>query len=181
MRNVTFAKSFASAAATVLAGAALCLAAPGTAQADDTCQLGWSNVGPRSCVMNQLRTAPVATLGNGVCVGILNVAGTAFDGPLNSPSVAPGATHSIALTLSQGFSPLGNWAPTLLACDVNVVVDWKNLDNGATGSVTRFIPADKTSTYPVQDVIANTGPGRVQVTVRTDKPNLPQTTEVFVP
>jgi hypothetical protein len=181
MRNVTFAKSFASAAATVLAGTALCLAAPGTAQAADPCQLGWSNVGPRSCVMNELRTAPVATLGNGVCIGILNVAGTAFDGPLAEYTPAPGAAHAISLRISQGFSPLGNWAPTVLACDVTAVIDWHNLDSGATGSVTRFIPADKTSTYPVQDVVAYTGPGRVQLTVRTDKPNIAQSTEVFVP
>ncbi|MFD3596077.1 hypothetical protein ACFWU5_25410 [Nocardia sp. NPDC058640] len=177
---MTSTKSFAAAAA-VLVGAALCLAGPGTAQADDSCQLGWSNVGPRSCVMNELRTAPVATMGNGICVGILNAAGTAFDGPLNSPSVAPGATHSIALRISQGFSPLGNWAPTVLACDVHVVVDWRNLDSGAAGSVTRFVPAGATSTYPVQDLIVGTGPGRVQLTVRTDKPNIPQSTEVFVP
>ncbi|WP_336084816.1 hypothetical protein [Nocardia sp. SSK8] len=178
---MTFTKGFASAAATVLTGAALCLAAPGTAHAEDPCQLGWSNVGPRSCAMNEVRTAPVATLGNGVCVGLLNVQGTAFDGPLISPSVAPGATHSIALIVSQGFSPLGNWAPTLLACDVNLIVDWTNLDNGATGSLTRFIPAGNTSTYPIQDVVVHTGPGRVSLTVRTDKPNLPQTAEVFVP
>ncbi|WP_446223885.1 hypothetical protein ACTWPB_01005 [Nocardia sp. IBHARD005] len=177
---MTSRKSFASAAATVLAGAALCLAAPGTAKAADPCQLGWSNVGPRSCVMNELRTAPVATLGHGVCIGILNVAGTAFDGPLMAPSVAPGATNSIALRVSQGFSPLGNWAPTLLACDVNVIVDWKNLDSGAAGSVTRFIPAGSTSTYPVQDLMVGTGPGRVQLTIRTDKANIPQSTEVFV-
>ncbi|WP_278260735.1 hypothetical protein [Nocardia sp. AG03] len=178
---MTFTKGFASAAATVLTGAALCLAAPGTAHAEDPCQLGWSNVGPRSCVMNEVRTAPVLSVGNGICASILNVAGTAFDGPLTSPSVAPGATHSIALIVSQGFSPLGNWAPTLLACDVNLVIDWKNLDNGATGSLTRFIPAGNTSTYPIQDVVVNTGPGRVSIAARTDKPNLPQTAEVFVP
>ncbi|MFC6011831.1 hypothetical protein [Nocardia lasii] len=178
---MTFAKSFASAAATVLAGAALCFVAPGTAQAADPCQLGWSNVGPRTCEMNQLRTAPVLTLGDGICVGVLNVEGTAFDGPLAEYTPAPGATHAISLRVSQGFSPLGNWAPTLLACDVNLILDWHNLDTGATGSVTRFIPANNTSTYPVQDVVAYTGPGRVQLTARTDKPNLPQTTEVFVP
>ncbi|MFC4376688.1 hypothetical protein ACFO5K_21560 [Nocardia halotolerans] len=131
--------------------------------------------------MTEMRTGPVMTLGNGACVGLLNVAGTAFDGPLAEYTPAPGALHAISLRISQGFSPLGNWAPTLLACDVNIIVDWKNLDSGATGSVTRFIPANKTSTYPVQDVVAYTGPGRVEITVRTDKPHLPQSTEVFVP
>lgn len=175
---MTLRTSFASTAAAILAGSALCLAVPGTANADDTCQLGVSNVGPRSCVMNELRTAPVPTLGNGVCFGLVNVGGTAFDGPLNSPSVAPGATHSISLRISQGL--LGNMAPALLTCDVNVIVDWRNLDNGATGSMTHFVPARHNSTYPFQ-VVAPTGPGRFQVTVRTDRPSLPASTEIVVP
>lgn len=180
MRDVTFRKSFASAAATVLAGAALCLAAPGTAHAADPCRLGWSNVGPRTCAMTEVRTAPVAFLGDGVCVGMLNVAGTAFDGPLAEYTEAPGAAHAVVLRIGQGFSPLGTWAPTVLACDVHLVVDWHNLDHGNTGSVTHFVPAARTSSSPAI-VLADTGPGRVQLTVRTDRPNLPQSTEIFVP
>ncbi|MBC7305191.1 MAG: hypothetical protein H5T78_30125 [Nocardia sp.] len=130
--------------------------------------------------MTEVRTAPVAFLGDGVCVGILNVAGTAFDGPLAEYTEAPGAAHAVVLRVSQGFSPLGNWAPTVLACDVHLVAEWHNLDHGNTGSVTHFIPAGRTSTYPTI-FLADTGPGRVQLTVRTDRPNLPQSVEVFVP
>lgn len=142
--------------------------------------LGWSNVGPRTCAMNDVRMAPVLSLGNGICAGISNVSGTAFDGPLWEYSSAPGARHSVELRIAQGYSPLGDWAPTLLACDMNVVVDWHNLDTGQRGSESRFVPATHTSTRPITMVVG-TGQGRVQLTVRTDHPNIPATTEVFVP
>ncbi len=159
----------------------MAVASPGAANAADPCQLGWSNVGPRSCAMTQFNSAPAWTLGNGVCVGMLNAAGTGYDGPLAGTHYsAPGSTHSIELRLSQGFSPLGTWAPTVLACDVTAIIDWHNLDTGQRGSLTHFIPAFKTGTTP-DFLYLHTGPGRVALTVRTDRPNIPATTEVFVP
>ncbi|WP_245649379.1 hypothetical protein [Nocardia shimofusensis] len=159
----------------------MAVAAPGTANAADPCQLGWSNVGPRSCAMTQFNSAPTWTLGNGVCVGMLTAGGTAYDGPLPSTHYsAPGSTHSIELRLLQGFSPLGDWAPSLLACDVTAIIDWHNLDTGQRGSVTRFIPAWRTGSHP-DFVYVHPGPGRVALTVRTDRPSIPATTEVFVP
>ncbi|MVU76862.1 hypothetical protein GPX89_06340 [Nocardia sp. ET3-3] len=118
-------------------------------------------------------------MGNGVCVGMLSTGGTAFDGPLYQYSEAPGATHSVVLRITQGFSPVGEWGPQLLACDVTAVVDWRNLDTGQTGTVTQFIPAGQRSTPAI--VLAETGPGRVSLTVRTDRPSLPASTEVVVP
>ncbi|HLS75728.1 MAG TPA: hypothetical protein VK083_02910 [Nocardia sp.] len=177
---MTMMKGSTSTAAVGIIGAAMALAAPGAAQAQDPCQLGWSNVGPRTCDMRDVRPAPTFTLGNGVCVGMLNAAGVSYDGPLEHYSTFPGTTHSIELRLTQGFSPLGNFAPTLLACDVTAIVDWHNLDTGQTGSVSRFVPAGNTSMYPVY-VHVPTGPGRVSLTVRTDRPSVPSTTEVFVP
>ncbi|TCN50197.1 hypothetical protein EV641_113178 [Rhodococcus sp. SMB37] len=156
------------------------VAAPGVASAADPCQLGWSNVGPRSCAMTDVGMAPVLTLGNGICAGMMVASGTAFDGPLYHYSTFPGATHAIDLRISQGFSPLGEWAPTILACDVTAIVDWRNLDTGRSGSVSQFIPASHTSTRPM-NVLVNTGPGRVQLTLRTDHPSIPVSTEAFVP
>ncbi|WP_287218753.1 hypothetical protein [Rhodococcus sp. (in: high G+C Gram-positive bacteria)] len=173
-------RRFVSVAAAGLMGGAMFLVAPGVAGAAEPCQLGWSNVGPRSCQMNEVRAAPVLTLGDGICAGIFSASGTAYDGPLWEYSPAPGATHAIDLRISQGFSPLGEWAPTILACDVTVVVDWHNLDTGHTGTVSRFVPAHHTSTRPM-NVQVYTGPGRVALTLRTDRPSIPVSTEVVVP
>ncbi|MCA1005064.1 hypothetical protein LCL87_05015 [Rhodococcus hoagii] len=161
-------------------GAAMFVAAPGVASAADPCMLGTSNVGPRTCAMADVGLAPVWTLGNGLCVGMLTASGNAFDGPLWEYSSAPGAVHSVELRIAQGFSPLGEWASTTLACDVTAIVDWHNLDTGQSGSVSRFIPAHKTSTSP-EYVNVGTGPGRVQLTMRTDRPSIPVSTTVVVP
>ncbi|WP_330185036.1 hypothetical protein OHB26_16475 [Nocardia sp. NBC_01503] len=170
---------FLGVAAAALIGSGLAVAGPATADAGDECQLGWSNVGPRTCAKTDFNLSPIFTLGNGVCAGMLSAGGTAFDGPLYRYSEAPGAAHAVVLRITQGFSPVGEWGPQLLACDVNAVVDWHNLDSGQTGSVTRFIPAGQRSTPAI--VLADTGSGRVQLTVRTDRPNIPASTEVFVP
>ncbi|WP_242676719.1 hypothetical protein [Rhodococcus sp. ABRD24] len=170
----------ASAAAAGLMGAAMAVAAPGVASAADPCQLGWSNVGPRTCAMTDVGMAPVWTLGNGVCAGMLSVSGNAFDGPLWEYSSAPGAVHSVELRISQGFSPLGEWASTTLACDVTAIIDWQNLDTGRSGTISRYVPAANTSTHPML-VNVETGPGRVRLTMRTDHPSIPVTTDVIVP
>ncbi|WP_153803730.1 hypothetical protein [Nocardia sp. SYP-A9097] len=47
------------------------------------------------------------------------------------------------------------------------------------GSLTRFIPAGQRSTPAI--VLADTGSGRVQLTLRTDRPNIPASTEIIVP
>ncbi|WP_024800304.1 hypothetical protein [Nocardia sp. BMG51109] len=154
-------------------------AAPATADAGEPCQLGWSNVGPRTCAKADFTLSPVATLGNGICAGLLSTGGTAFDGPLYEYSEAPGAAHSVVLRIAQGFSPVGEWGPQLLACDVTAIVDWHNLDTGQAGSVRRFVPAGQRFTPAI--VLAETGPGRVQLTLRTDKPNIPAATEIVVP
>ncbi|MFI6870318.1 hypothetical protein [Nocardia sp. NPDC050406] len=167
------------AAIAVFAGAGLAIGTPASADPGEPCQLGWSNVGPRTCAKTDFNLSPVLTVGNGVCAGILQAGGTSFDGPLYEYSEAPGATHSVVLRITQGFSPIGEWGPQLLACDVTAVVDWRNLDTGQTGSVSRFVPAWQRSTPAI--VLADTGPGRVQLTLRTDRPNIPASTEVFVP
>ena len=160
----------------------MAVAAPGVAGATevpDTCRLGWSNVWPRTGEPSPAKMAPVWTLGN-ISAGTLTASGNAFDGPLGQYSSAPGAVHSVELRVTQGFSPLGEWAPTILACDVNAIVDWRNLDTGQSGTVTRYVPASNTSTSPMI-VQVGTGPGRVQLTMRTDRPSLPVSTEVVVP
>lgn len=167
------------AAVATFIGAGIAVAAPAVADAGEPCQLGWSNVGPRTCAKNDFRLSPVFTLGNGVCAGLINAGGTAFDGPLYQYSEAPGAEHAVVLRITQGFSPVGEWGPQLLACDVTAVLDWRNLDSGAAGSVSRFVPAGQRSTAAI--LVADTGPGRVQLTFRTDKPNIPASAEVFVP
>ncbi|WP_245670904.1 hypothetical protein [Nocardia flavorosea] len=177
---MTITRKMATAAVAGLVGAAMAAVAPGVAGATDSCQLGWSNVGPRSCAMNEIRTAPAWTLGNGVCVGMLSAAGVAYDGPLAHYHAFPGTAHSIELRITQGFSPLGNFAPTLLACDVTAIVDWHNLDTGRSGSVSHFIPAGYTSYRPFH-LHVDSGPGRVALTLRTDRPSVPATAEVFVP
>lgn len=177
---MTIARKLATTAATGLVGAAMAVTAPGVAEAADPCQLGVSNVGPRTCATTEVRTAPAWTLGNGVCVGMLSAAGVAYDGPLSQYHVFPGTAHSIELRITQGFSPLGNFAPTVLACDVTAIVDWRNLDTGRSGSVSHFIPAGHTSSRPFY-MHVDSGPGRVALTVRTDRPSVPATAEVFVP
>lgn len=123
---------------------------------------------------------PALTLGNGPCVGVLVASGNSFDGPLYEYSNRPGATHGVELRISQGISPLGEWAPTLLACDVTAIIDWHNHDTGQSGTVHQHIPARNNSTSPVTTVF-ETGRGNVSLTVRTDHPNLPASANVFVP
>ncbi|WP_280364507.1 hypothetical protein [Nocardia wallacei] len=168
-----------AAAVAAFLGAGVAVAAPAMADGGEPCQLGWSNVGPRTCAKTDFQLSPVFTLGNGVCAGLMNAGGTAFDGPLYQYSEAPGAEHSVVLRITQGFSPVGEWGPQFLACDVTAILDWRNLDSGAAGSVSRFIPAGQRLTAAI--LVADTGPGRVQLTLRTDKPNIPASAEVFVP
>ncbi|WP_237171722.1 hypothetical protein [Prescottella equi] len=169
-----------SAAAAGTLGAAMFVAAPGVASAADPCMLGWSNVGPRTCAMTDVGMAPVWTLGNGLCAGMLTASGNAFDGPLWEYSSAPGAVHSVELRIAQGFSPLGEWASTTLACDVTAIVDWQNFDTGRSGTVSRYVPASNNSTSPAF-VHVDTGPGRVRLTMRTDHPSIPVSTDIVVP
>ncbi len=176
---MTIARGLVSTTAAGLLGAAMALTAPGVANAEP-CRLGASNVGPRSCATTELRTAPAWTLGTGFCVGMLTAAGVAYDGPLAEYHVFPGTAHSIELRITQGFSPLGDYAPTVLACDVTAIVDWRNLDTGDSGSVSRFVPAGSTGARPLF-VHVDSGPGRVALTLRTDRPGIPASTEVFVP
>ncbi|MBM7460934.1 hypothetical protein ACIBED_03425 [Rhodococcus coprophilus] len=83
--------------------------APGAASAADPCRLGVSNTGPRSCATTEFRPPPVLTVGDGICVGILNSAGVAF-GPLYEYSSFPGATHSIELRVTQVLVTRGSEA-----------------------------------------------------------------------
>lgn len=178
---MNIAHRFASAAAAGLMGTAMFVVAPGVAgAAADPCQLGWSNVGPRTCAKTDVSMAPVWTLGNGICAGMLSASGTAFDGPLWEYSAARGAVHSVELRISQGFSPLGEWASTTLACDVTTIIDWQNLDTGQSGTVSRYVPASNTSTFPAFEYV-NTGAGRVRLTMRTDHPSIPVSTDIVVP
>ncbi|MGV9414526.1 hypothetical protein ACWDOP_31875 [Nocardia sp. NPDC003693] len=167
-------------AAAFLGAGAIVTAAPATADhPGGPCQLGWSNVEPRSCVQNSFNLSPTFSVGNGICAGLFMTGGTAFDGPLYQYSEAPGAEHAVVLRITQGYSPVGYWGPQFLACDVTAVVDWFNHDTGQGGSVSQFIPAGQRSTPAI--LVAYTGPGRVQLTVRTDRPNVPASAEVFVP
>ncbi|WP_280396340.1 hypothetical protein [Nocardia brasiliensis] len=155
-------------------------AAPASADhAAEPCQLGWSNVGPRTCAKTDFSLGPTWTLGDGVCPGMLSATGTSFDGPLYRYTPSPGAVHSVALNILQGFTPLGEWGPLLLSCDVTAAADWHNLDTGRRGSVSRFIPSNQRLSPTT--VVLDTGAGRVQVTLRTDQPNIPASIEVFVP
>ena len=177
---MTVAHRILAAAAAGLMGTVVAVAAPGVAGAQEPCQMGWSNTGPRSCATTELSTPPVLTLGDGICAGIVRAGGTAFDGPLYEYSSAPGATHGIELRITQGYSLLGEWTPSILNCDVTVAFDWHNLDTGARGTETRFVPAFHTSTRPLFMHVFP-GPGRVVLTMRTERPSIPVTTEVFVP
>ncbi|KAA0016524.1 hypothetical protein FOY51_26260 [Antrihabitans cavernicola] len=111
---------------------------------------------------------------------MITTQGTAYDGPRDKYADIPGASHAIELTISQGFTPLGPFLPPILNCDVTAIYDWHNADTGQSGSVSRFVPANLSSTSRVV-VTAVTGPGRVQLTMRTDHPNIPVTLDVVVP
>lgn len=160
------------------------VAAPGVAGATEAtgpCQLGTSNTEPRSCAQSEIGYNRVLTLGNGICAGLMSVSGTAFDGPLWDYSEGRGAVHSVELRISQGFSPLGDWGSTTLACDVTAIIDWQNLDTGHSGTASRPVPASTTSTQPPTLMYVGTGPGRVRLTMRTDHPSIPVSTDVVVP
>ncbi|MBD0322996.1 MAG: hypothetical protein ICV72_06350 [Aldersonia sp.] len=131
--------------------------------------------------MTNFSTPPAFTLGNGVCAAVLQASGNGFDGPLWQYSEAPGATHGIIVRITQGFSPLGEWAPSILTCDMTAVVDWHNLDTGARGSESRHMPWLAQPSIRPTIVPLYTGRGRVQLTLRTAHPNIPASTEVFVP
>lgn len=176
---MTLTQKFASVAAVALAGTAVSVVAPATASAAEPCILGSSNTAP-SCVQRDLGYQRVFTLGNGICAGLVTTQGTAYDGPRNQYADVPGATHAIELTISNGFTPLGPILPPILNCDVLAVYDWRNLDTGQTGSVSRFVPANLPSQSRLT-VTALTGPGRVSLTMRTDRPSIPVNLEVLVP
>ncbi|ELB92173.1 hypothetical protein Rwratislav_15523 [Rhodococcus wratislaviensis IFP 2016] len=149
------------------------VAAHGTANADhtaDPCQLGWSNVGPRTCAQTEVRFAPVWSLGDGICAGMLTASGTAFDGPLWQYSEAEGAVHSVELRIAQGFSPLGEWAPTVLACDVTAIVRLAQPRHGGKRNGEPICTC-RPHEYLADDRNVDTGPGRVRLTIRTDHPN----------
>ncbi|RVW09339.1 hypothetical protein EGT67_11095 [Prescottella agglutinans] len=130
--------------------------------------------------MANVGMAPVWTLGDGICPAMLTAAGTAFDGPMYRYGSSPGPSHSIELRITQGFSPLGEWGSTVLACDATAIIDWQNLDTGQSGTVSQHVPVTSTSTFP-KFVYVGTGPGRVRLTMRTDHPSIPVTTDVVVP
>jgi len=59
-----------------------------------------------------------------------------------------------------------------------VVADWRNLDTAATGfgEPGSYLAGQR---LPPAITLLPTGPGRVQVTLRTDKPNIPASLDVF--
>lgn len=169
-----------SGAAILAAG--LALAAPATASAqDDPCILGWSNVGPRSCAGDSFTASPATFAGDGLCIGRIQLSGTSYDGPVQAYSSIDRTRHGISAMISAGVSPLGEWGSTVLNCDTTAIVDWHNTGTGRSGTVTVPVSRNDTSISPVQDIHLDTGPGQVNLTVRTDRPTLPGYGSVFVP
>ncbi|MBB5912318.1 hypothetical protein BJY24_001185 [Nocardia transvalensis] len=111
----------------------------------------------------------IHTLGD-ICYGRGWVSGSADD-------AQPGAT--------QFWVTFTRWTPTFgNQCGVTVIVQWRNLDTGAEGTVPVPVADTGTATNANRPVLvsATTGSGRVSFTASTDRPHLPPATvELQVP
>ncbi|MFI7668056.1 hypothetical protein [Nocardia sp. NPDC049526] len=75
------------------------------------------------------------------------------------------------------------WTPTFgQPCTVGVSVNWRNLDSGATGTYSSVLTGNGTFDLRSQQFELPTGPGRVALSLTTDRPDLPvPDTEIVVP
>lgn len=102
--------------------------------------------------------------------GTLQTLGSVCWGGVNSfagPSYNQSGVVSGQLTFDK-------WTPTFgLPCTVGVSVNWRNLDNGATGTYSTVLSGNSTFEMNPQQFELPTGPGRVVLALNTDRPNLP--------
>ncbi|MBF6171913.1 hypothetical protein [Nocardia blacklockiae] len=86
---------------------------------------------------------------------------------------------------TQFWVTFTRWTPTFgNLCGVTVIVQWRNLDTGAEGTIPVHAVDTGSSTNANQPsiVTAPTGSGRVQITASTDRLHLPAATvELQVP
>ncbi|MEU7141622.1 hypothetical protein ABZ942_19365 [Nocardia sp. NPDC046473] len=75
------------------------------------------------------------------------------------------------------------WTPTLgQPCTVAVSVNWRNLDSGANGAFTSVVTGNGSFESRSQQFELPTGPGRVSLSLTTDRPHIPVAdTEISVP
>ncbi len=66
------------------------------------------------------------------------------------------------------------WTPTFgQPCTVGVTVGWRNLDSGEAGSFTSVVRGNATFQTGSQELDLPTGPGRIVLSLTTDRPHLP--------
>lgn len=140
--------------------AGLFLLIPGTARAQES--------------TTDFAVGPTYFYGGGICVGQASAQGKVLGGA---------QTHGVNVAFQMGIHPLGEWGSALLSCPANLIVDWRNVDTGASGTLSYFHsnPSGVTQAIPIDGINVDTGPGAVDLTLRTDGPNLPATTRVIVP
>ena len=76
------------------------------------------------------------------------------------------------------------WTPTFgQPCTVGVSVNWRNLDTGAAGTYSSVLTGNGSFGSPLsQQFELPSGPGRVALSLTTDRPNIPVAdTEIVVP
>ncbi|GAA5100394.1 hypothetical protein [Nocardia iowensis] len=131
-------------------------------------------------------------LRNTIAVSALLGAVTVCAAPASAapPSASFGVTYSLGDVcvgqLQSGISADGSgsarfglsWVkatPTFGSpCGVTVFANWRNLDTGAAGTVPAPISDNTAWNQPPATIFVNvpTGPGRISVTVTTDRPHL---------
>ncbi|MEU7763975.1 hypothetical protein AB0B25_02465 [Nocardia sp. NPDC049190] len=116
-----------------------------------------------------------------VSIGVVHTLGDSCYGQgqagISAPTGAPGTTRF-------GISFV-KYTPTFgQPCTIKALANWRNLDTGATGTVTVPVTDSSSSNQAPPTVFADlpTGPGRVQVSMTTDRLHLPvPTVEIRIP
>lgn len=132
--------------------------------------------------------ATVTTLGVGAA-GQASAASANFANLMTVGSICLGQVNSYVSTPYNRAGVLGGsvefvlWTPTFgQPCTVSVTVGWHNLDSGEAGSFTSVVRGNATFQTGSQELDLPTGPGRVAVSLTTDRPHLPVAdVEITVP
>ncbi|WP_227979244.1 hypothetical protein [Nocardia spumae] len=116
---------------------------------------------------------------NSTGFGTLQTLGSICWGGVNS-FAGPAFNRAGAVSGQLTFD---NWTPTFgQPCTVGVAVNWRNLDSGATGGYSSVLTGNGSFEAHSTQFELPTGPGRVALTLTTDRLNLPvQGIEIVVP
>ncbi|WP_157106094.1 hypothetical protein [Nocardia sienata] len=118
-----------------------------------------------------VQTTPLRTLSSGLCVGEVQV--TAWNGS------EPGTVGISVPPVSSLFGISGLSG----ACSFDLIVRWRNLDTGATGThqIRETVGSPGCDIWVCSAWQIRPGFGRVAIEVASNLPHVPGSAEIFVP